>query len=414
MGIVRFVHHIQFACKNIWNTYELLSRGFGYHLFCVSNHGPHLNVVLRNGKSVLMLSEVGGRAFKDASNPYVYAITNRLMSRDRPFDIALEVADVNEICDRVKRVDGPNGVLLEPVTHSDYHGKVTMAVVQSCLGGLLHTVIDSSHYTGRFMPGYISPEFGLSPTLKRRLQEKPIVYCKSVPSILGVDHVALACNTNESSATVQWYGDIFVVASLDDDINGFVLKYGDTGMRLKAVDYDPNKSDVSEEEISCKFVIVEPLDKSIAPNQVTRFLKVNNGPGIQHIGLSINDIFDAVRVCRAGGAQFLDPPRAYYDELLKLASTKQTHLDLELLRGSGVLLDTEVLDHNHSRNPHEDAYLLQIFTAPLFDKDGFFMELIERHAGASGFGAGNITALWRAVESARLEPNSTTVKRSAI
>lgn len=209
MGIVRFVHHVQFACKNIWNAYELLSRSFGYHLYCVSNHGPHLNIVLRNGKSMLMLSETGSRAIKDASNPYVCTITSRLMSRDRPFDIALEVSDVFEICDRVKRVDGPSGVLLEPITRTDYHGKVTMAVVQSCLGGLLHTVIDSSHYTGRFMPGYISPEFGLSPTLKRRLNEKPIVHCKSVASILHVDHVALACNTNESITAVQWYNDIF-------------------------------------------------------------------------------------------------------------------------------------------------------------------------------------------------------------
>lgn len=41
------------------------------------------------------------------------------------------------------------------------------------------------------------------------------------------------------------------------------------------------------------------------------------------------------------------------------------------------------------------------------------MEIIERHAGASGFGAGNITALWRAVESARSENNGRVMKRSA-
>ncbi|VDP49590.1 unnamed protein product, partial [Echinostoma caproni] len=53
----------------------------------------------------------------------------------------------------------------------------------------------------------------------------------------------------------------------------------------------------------------------IAPNQITRFLDSNGGPGIQHIGLSVSNIFDAVRVGRAGGAQFLDPPKTYYDEV---------------------------------------------------------------------------------------------------
>lgn len=42
-------------------------------------------------------------------------------------------------------------------------------------------------------------------------------------------------------------------------------------------------------------------------------------------------------------------------------------------------------------------YLLQVFTRPLFDKDTFFLELIQRANGAFGFGAGNIKALWNAV-----------------
>ena len=40
---------------------------------------------------------------------------------------------------------------------------------------------------------------------------------------------------------------------------------------------------------------------------------------------------------------------------------------------------------------------MQIFTKPIFDRDTFFLEIIQR-CGATGFGAGNITALWRAVE----------------
>ncbi|XP_052367796.1 4-hydroxyphenylpyruvate dioxygenase-like [Oncorhynchus keta] len=44
-----------------------------------------------------------------------------------------------------------------------------------------------------------------------------------------------------------------------------------------------------------------------------------------------------------------------------------------------------------------NRYLLQVFTKPIFSEDTFFLELIERR-GASGFGEGNIKALWRSVQ----------------
>lgn len=40
---------------------------------------------------------------------------------------------------------------------------------------------------------------------------------------------------------------------------------------------------------------------------------------------------------------------------------------------------------------------MQVFTQPVFNKDTFFLELIQR-CGAKGFGAGNITALFQALE----------------
>jgi len=40
---------------------------------------------------------------------------------------------------------------------------------------------------------------------------------------------------------------------------------------------------------------------------------------------------------------------------------------------------------------------MQVFTQPLFNKDTFFIELIQR-CGAMGFGAANITALYHALE----------------
>lgn len=40
---------------------------------------------------------------------------------------------------------------------------------------------------------------------------------------------------------------------------------------------------------------------------------------------------------------------------------------------------------------------MQVFTKPIFGEGTFFLEFLQRH-GANGFGAGNISALWRAVK----------------
>ena len=52
---------------------------------------------------------------------------------------------------------------------------------------------------------------------------------------------------------------------------------------------------------------------------------------------------------------------------------------------------------------------MQVFTAPLFRRDTFFLEVIQR-CGARGFGAGNISALWKSVE-AYLEQKLTTTSQ---
>lgn len=42
-------------------------------------------------------------------------------------------------------------------------------------------------------------------------------------------------------------------------------------------------------------------------------------------------------------------------------------------------------------------YLYQVFTEPVFDSKTFFFEVIQREQ-ARGFGEGNVSALWRAVD----------------
>jgi len=70
--------------------------------------------------------------------------------------------------------------------------------------------------------------------------------------------------------------------------------------------------------------------------------------------------------------------------------------DLEQLREYGILLDNEADVFETDYDPSEERFLMQVFTHPVFDKDTFFLEVIQRR-GARGFGIGNVTALARSV-----------------
>jgi 4-hydroxyphenylpyruvate dioxygenase-like putative hemolysin len=60
------------------------------------------------------------------------------------------------------------------------------------------------------------------------------------------------------------------------------------------------------------------------------------------------------------------------------------------------LLDNEADVFEPDYDPSEERFLMQVFTYPIFDKDTFFLEVIQRR-GARGFGVGNVTALARSV-----------------
>ncbi|CAH8853895.1 unnamed protein product [Trichobilharzia szidati] len=402
MSLLKGIHHIRFATKNIWHMYDTFTQGFGFKFHCLSKQGQGLNLVLKNGQTVMMLSETQ----KPINTYYSFKchseLSNWRTEHDGPFDIALEVDNVFEVCERASQLSGGEDVLLEPTTYTDYHGKVIIGVIKSCVGNLLHTVIDSSHYKGLFLPGYTLPELGEYTDLQKILY-KPRQNSKL--SVKYIDHIALVGECGYSDYFIRWYEAVFGTKRMfvnlhEDESQGFVVKFKNTGMKLKAVCHH-NSSSAQQTDCNdtCKFVFVEPIEDS-DPNQVTRFLEANSGPGLQHMAFAVNNITDMTTECYQNGVKFVNPPDTYYDMLSQRINLKQCQLDLEELRKSGVLVDKEL-----DIGGNQIGTLLQIFTEPLFEKNGFFMELIERRNQSIGFGENNINALWQAVEISQMLKN---------
>ncbi|KAK4470686.1 hypothetical protein MN116_006216 [Schistosoma mekongi] len=391
MSLLKNVHHIRFATKSLLETCRTLVQGLGFTFHCLSKCGPKLNLVLKSDQAILLLSEI--HALSSVHHPYKYHSKpiNWCIRHDGPFDIALEVGDVNEVCERVSRFSGFDNILLEPTTYSDHNGRVVLGVIKSCVGDLLHTVIDSSQYKGLFLPGYTLPESDTSGDLEKVLSKSQ----ENKSFLKFIDHLAIAGRSGDSVAFIKWYNTVFGLERMfinvqEDKAQGFMVKFKNTGMILKVVCHSNPPSNPHFD--ACKFVFVEPI-KDSEPNQVTRFLQANSGPGLQHIGFATDNITDVATTCYQNGIKFIDAPEAYYKTLSQRINLRQCSVDLEELKRTGVLVDKE-LDNKGD----QIGSLLQIFTEPLFEKNGFFIELIERRDQCTGFGENNIKALWESLE----------------
>lgn len=111
--------------------------------------------------------------------------------------------------------------------------------------------------------------------------------------------------------------------------------------------------------------------------QLRDFLKLHNGPGVQHVAFRVPDIAQHVAATLEAG--YLPAPFSYYN---LLARRKPLPADFADLSGLGILYDR---DH--------DGELRQIFTTSPVPP--VFFEVVQRD-GAAGFGKANITALYEA------------------
>ncbi|XP_045138764.1 4-hydroxyphenylpyruvate dioxygenase-like protein isoform X2 [Portunus trituberculatus] len=347
---------------------------------------------------------------------------------DSVFNVALVVRDVDEVTKRVETQGGR--VLRKPTILKDSHGQVKYSIVTSCLGNVVHTLIDKQNYSGEFLPGFQSFQIdnnkscslnsksdGGEHTTVNGLQQQPVTNYSNIclndnlngePLFTHFDHIALACESGKSEGLIDWYQHCFGMKRFaanraDTSKEGFVLAEN-IGMRIKAMEYwrcaevGLTVPSASEEDSSLKIVLAEPLvgyDKS----QINTFLYNHNGPGVQHIALHTPNMVSSVKRTSQQGVTFRKAPPAYYEEGIRLEDIKAAGHgnEIDLFQELGILLDIEddvFCDKQDCQG--EKKYLLQVFTTPIFQEDTFFMEVIHRK-GAVGFGAGNIRALAQSI-----------------
>ncbi len=199
-------------------------------------------------------------------------------------------------------------------------------------------------------------------------QTPPASAVKST-GLLAIDHLTHNVYRGNMDKWAHYYESIFNF----HEIRFFDIKGQATGLISRALSSPCGKIKI-------------PLNESKDDvSQIEEFLNEYQGEGIQHIALSTNTIYETIHQLRQNGVHFLDVPDTYYDMIdARIPWHKEP---LAQLKEERLLIDGE-------RDPSQ-GLLLQLFTQNIFGP--VFFEIIQRK-GNQGFGEGNFTALFEAIE----------------
>ncbi|XP_045401524.1 4-hydroxyphenylpyruvate dioxygenase-like protein [Lemur catta] len=338
-----------------------LQRFFGFRPLAAREADGWRQLALRSGDAVFLVNEGPGPGEPLYGLHPRHAVPS---ATNLCFDVADAGAAARALAARGCRV------LVAPVSVQDAQGAATYGVVSSPAGNLSLTLLERAGYRGTFLPGF-----------------EPVPSAPGPSWVSHVDHLTLACTPGSSPSLSRWFHDCLGFCHLplspgEDPELGLEVaaESGPGGLRLTALQTPPGS-------ILPTLVLAESLPGAAGgQDQVEQFLARHRGPGLQHVGLYTPNIVEATEGVAGAGGQLLTPPEAYYQQPGKKRQILAAGREPSLLARQGILLDGD-----------KGKFLLQVFTKSLFAEDTFFLELIQRQ-GATGFGQGNIRALWQSVQ----------------
>ncbi|XP_055328157.1 4-hydroxyphenylpyruvate dioxygenase-like protein isoform X2 [Paramacrobiotus metropolitanus] len=173
---------------------------------------------------------------------------------DTVFDVAVCVKDVDRILKNVAALGGE--VLLPKTVYRSDNGTCEMAVIKSCTGNVVHTLVNRESYRDSFLPGFSS-------ICDNDNNDDPT----EMVHIKRIDHVTIVCRRGDLDRVLNWYQNVFGFSRFfmnrsEDEDEGFVLD-GEIGLRLKAMEYfkcaETMLSSDPSDETALRLVIAESM-----------------------------------------------------------------------------------------------------------------------------------------------------------
>ncbi|XP_002120769.2 4-hydroxyphenylpyruvate dioxygenase-like protein isoform X1 [Ciona intestinalis] len=401
------IHHIRYSVKNVEKFSSFLINQLKFKKYATPKASKcplrSKSTVLRHADVIFIIDELKEGTEPCCGNFFCHRNNNHPVNT--ACDVCFQTSQVDFILQRGKSVSSEN-IHRETDHIGDKDGIVSYAIIKSPVGNLQHTLIDLTKYGGAFLPGFEVDQAW-------NAEENP-------QFMTAVDHIAFALKLEHTDEVVQWYNHCLgfsrMIINIEEDFDdGFVVKEGTRGLRLKAVLGPQHLEELKLQNKVPKFVLCEALqlDKKSLMEQ---FFSMHQGEGVQHIAFSTNNIVDAISHYKASGLQCVLPPDAYYIENFSRNEIEDLNLTVETLKANNILLERNQgeaesgsdwcelnfgvsgLEEQKQHLKNTNWFIMQAFTNPVFEEKTLFFELIQRFQTISGFGAGNIGASWRAAQ----------------
>lgn len=193
------VHHVEFRVRNGEEFQRKFVQQYKFSLVATRFQKHLKQWVLRSSLATVLLTQCLSSDDVEYTDNYFIGSNSLICENGAKsvndtqsvFNVALKVKDIESFVQRLSR----SGVsVLSPVkTYTDEHGHVSLAIIKSCIGNVVHTLIQDENYKGVFLPGFkLFTSTDDQSDLPNRL-------------VSHLDHVTFACECGDSSQILDWY-----------------------------------------------------------------------------------------------------------------------------------------------------------------------------------------------------------------
>lgn len=340
------IDHVHFYARNAVHTSNWLIRNVGFQRIgnSISQH-TYTELIALNAAYFVISSPL------NAASPVAQYLQHH---PEGVADIAFRVSNLVTTIDRSRRLGVE--VIQDIRRHHSSQGEFKFAKITGWQH-LQHTLIETRAEQDCCLPLDLQPAAADIP------HESHLTH---------IDHIVLNVSKGALDPAVQLYQKLFDLKVQQS----FKIQTPSSGLTSQAL---------IDQEGDLQFNINQP---ATANSQIQEFIDFNRGSGIQHLALRSQNLIADIARLHQGELKFLAISPTYYDNLPPLSALNEQE--------RAAIVQQQILVDSDQTDP--ESLLMQIFTQPIFEKPTFFLEFIERRHAAQGFGKGNFTSLFEAVE----------------
>lgn len=187
------IHHVEWCVSDLDTTKAKLTECYGFNVEAQrSVASVPFQVALRSGATWFLLTQFQPAKVVDESQINGMPLI-KSDKADTLFNVCIEVEDAEGMFNHAVKAGAK--VIQNPINvHCpNGGGYVTHGTIQSCVGNVIHSIVNTKKFSGSFLPGF---ERVISKENSEELTEH-------------MDHLTYVCETGQSQAILDWYGKCF-------------------------------------------------------------------------------------------------------------------------------------------------------------------------------------------------------------